>query len=428
VCTASGRTTLGASCANGWAPRSDARFLPWTEGEDASTARRQTIPRDQCTSVRIAQVLPSDRLALVSCEAGGFSGSTYVGIDQLACSPTSIANGPHRETATDPPHTGLTCFNPDSHPLDAASRRLLGQELPDISAAQSAAIVREAQEMAQRTKLQTDLDMIRLSDEYTDGFSDPPTDSDYAGFYDKFVEGLARIERMHARVTAPQRFGPACDKGGSSDDAVRGQRTCRLIAVARENGNAIRDRILAADPPVQLMSDTSDTAAGARHGRALLSELASHNNCREESATFSGLGVRMVLFQALPPARQRQLVNSGAVGFARVSTEAGLQSVTAPNPFYELHNGYVFGGARLATAGGGHDCSTFITAVANGGNAIDAPSRATSPGRSRSRPSRAAGRAWPAVSAWSTCARTRSRCRPTSWSRATTPSAAPSTW
>lgn len=325
ACKVGQLTTLAVqSCANVWPP-DDAKFR-WPDlratcdpkdhlCDSADANISKSLPAQECKKLRILDVLEEDHLARVRCEQGSYE-EYLINLDSISCHPRNILKygSPHRSEA-------------------AGASRLAGERIVNRAEARMRAMrdliaedTRVVQSMIHETKPEAFLDRVRVVHQKVD----------------EWAKQIQRIRRLDERCEV---LDPA-EK--LSDDAVRAQRTCRLLVGAHGAGTS-------------LVKEAESTAlAGSMREAAavvkirLLRRVSAKNPYQQADALYA----RMFAFQALLPA------NPGlpkSLKLIRLARESGVSAL------WELHAGFVFGGSRLAgNSGGGYDCSDFMASLLPG--------------------------------------------------------------
>jgi hypothetical protein len=325
-CKADQLTSLATQgCANVW-PVGDAKFR-WPDlrakcdpadllCDSAEASLAQRLSASDCAAVRVLGILADDHLARIRCEPGG-GRELLINLDSLACHPRNILN----------------YGKASSRALDAASLE------------SGRALVSRAEEKMKevREDIEGDTRLIRALVRQTDPVK---------------LLGRVRVARheldgwaaqIRSRRAFDERCEPSDPKSKLEGDAVRAQRTCRLLASSARLGAGL---VAAVDS-----SDLSSRPLLER-AEAFRSILARKVAADGPYAHDQALSARMLAFQSLYKDNPGLPTSLKMIRAARESGIAGLK---------ELHAGFVFGGSRLAgNSGGGYDCSDFMTSLLTG--------------------------------------------------------------
>jgi hypothetical protein len=309
------------SCANVWPP-DDAKFR-WPDlratcdpkdhlCDSADANISKLLYAGECKELRVLAVLEDDHLARVRCERG--SDTEYlINLDSISCYPRNFLKygSPHPSNAGGTSSAAGKQIVRRAETRMKAMRELIAEDMNLI------------QSLLREVKAEPLLARMRIVG---------PELDDWA-----------------MQIRKRRQFDWRCEaidpSSKLSDDAVRAQRTCRLLTGSHQ----IATRLL----------DEADSIPSTREAAAVLKvRLLRRIAAQDPYEQADALSARMLAFQALLPANPGLPKSLKLIRLARESGISGL---------WELHAGFVFGGSRLAkNSGGGYDCSDFMASLLAG--------------------------------------------------------------
>ncbi len=339
-------------------------FNPWDSERAENSARRLKLNYAECPALNVLEVRLSDHMAKVHCE-GRKSAEAWINLDALTCTLP-----PPRYVAPAVVQSG--CPPISSAPLSDAATDMAHSMVDALDESPTNQILVEAKQRAIQTQKLAQQDHDTLLKMYGPGMT---ASSD---LYHRLEQAR---KTAHAQYTAASKaFGPNCDlypANFNHADADRGQRTCRLVrATYRMSDYYIKRAEATAVPGISKEDRENVIGLSLRlawmehYGNPIeISEnplMAEAENDRKAGggpvADYRSLVFRQMLFEGLPKEQRQEALDKNSkhhLNFFRTSAEVDGKPV-------ELHNGYVFGGSRLSEAGGGRDCSDFLSAILTG--------------------------------------------------------------
>jgi len=350
---------------------------PWNAVGPSHASLKPRVTTDNCPAVKIVTFEEHNHRALIQCQCpvvpkGAKSdcdskkllGKTWINLDYLACYPKNVKLAP-RVIVT------KGC-DPKAVAGTSTVAQAMQKSVEKIASVYGSKLLKRAEEQAKVIK-----ELIRNDSQKLYSAYDKSSKSDKE-LHEAFT--LAEKRLTEYREQSKSLYGTNCD-GVPADmmeaQWVQGQRTCRLIRLSLSEFQKLKaDALKGAGP------GASPEAIGAKY-RQWIKTYEGFGRA-EEGGDLDQLAFRMILFHGLKDPERATLLkpagkDSKGLALVRVARE---HAVKGKPDLLELHDGYVFGGARAGKDGVSnaqadpYDCSEFIASLLKDRRSSDVPSTA----------------------------------------------------